>query len=307
MREKTGKIVVLVGLSVSIVLILWITLFSRMGSESRHLYPPFWSYRAIINGSGKALYEVVGNIILFIPVGVISGLILHLKLWQTIVISFALSLAIESCQWFFWLGSFEIDDLLHNTLGAAIGTVLTDKTRIGQRVVFSNRKKYGLSLLLLVAVIILAFFFYQGIKEQEMVKYAAMNDGENGVKNLLVLSPDPKYIGETDFNVSYNSDGSVLIEGRAENRAWIEIGRLTLPPGAYIFSGLTGVDEKTVAIELEYFDTEQNKFIRLTQDVGFIVEDRFELANTTKLRALIGLYAGAEGEYLARPVIYRED
>lgn len=307
MWEKAGKIAVLVSLSLSIFIILWITLFSRLGSDSRHFYPPLWSYRAIVNGSGKALYEVVGNILLFIPVGVIAGLVLRLKVWQVAVISFAVSLVIESCQWFFWLGSFEIDDLLHNTLGAVIGVALVEKTHIGEMIDFHNRKKSGMVLLLLIILIIFTSFGYKGIKNQTMARYAEMNDKSNGTKNLLVLSPDPKYIGQTDFSVSFNSDGSILIKGNTEKRAWIEIGKVTLPAGCYSFSGLSGVAEKTVAIELEYFDSEQNNFVRLTQDVGPIDEDDFELTETTKIRALIGLYAGAEGEYSARPVVYRED
>lgn len=307
MREKAVRFAVLVSLSASVFFMLWITLFSRLDTDSRHFFPPFWSYRAIINGSGKALYEVVGNIILFIPIGVIAGLVLHLRLWQTVLVSFALSLTIESCQWFFWLGSFEIDDLLHNTLGAVIGTVLTEKTRIGRLSSFHNRKKNGLVLASLITLITLISFGYQGIKNQTMVRYAAMNDREDGTKNLLVLSPDPKYIGETDFNVSFNSDGSIVIEGKAVNRAWIEIGKITLPAAHYSFSGLSGMAEKTVAIELEYFNTKQNKYMRLTQDVGPVDAVDFKLKDKTKLRVLIGLYAGAEGEYLVHPVIYKED
>lgn len=43
------------------------------------------------------------------------------------------------------------------------------------------------------------------------------------------------------------------------------------------------------------------------QQIGSVDEDSFELTEKTKLRALIGLYAGSVGEYLARFVIYEED
>lgn len=98
-----------------------------------------------------------------------------------------------------------------------------------------------------------------------------------------------------------------MIEGSAENRAWIQIGRLTLEAGMYSFSGLSGVDEKTIAIELESYDSDQGKYIRLTPDVGPVEKTEFELAVPTKVRALIELYKGAEGEFTARPVIYREE
>lgn len=298
---------IIVILAVSIAIILWLTLFSRLGSDSRHFYPPFWSYRAILNGSGKAFLENIGNIILFIPIGVAIALVLGCSVQQTLIIGFAISLIIESCQWIFWIGSFEIDDLLHNTIGAGIGAVLVNRTALGTLIKPENRKKSLAVFLLLLVLIISSGFSYQGLKWQEMKRLAALNDREDGTKNLLILSTDPVYIGETDFNVSYNSDGSILIEGSAENRAWIQIGRMTLDAGMYSFSGLSGVAEKTIGIELEYYDAEQGKYVRLTPDVGPIENTDFELTVPTKVRALIGLYKCAEGTYTARPVIYRED
>lgn len=302
MQGKARRFFILVGLALSVAFILWLTLFSRLDSDSRHFYPPFYSYRAVISGNGKALLEVIGNILLFLPVGVIAGLILHLDLRQTIVFGLAFSLIIESCQWFFWLGTFETDDLLHNTIGAVIGNALVKKLPP-----IKNRQKNALILASLIVLFTLVGFGYQELKQRTMIRYAAMNDSQDGKKNLLVLSPYPKHIGKTNYIVSYNSDGSVLISGKADKRAWIEIGKVTLPSGTYVFSGLSDVPEKTIAIELEYYDQTQNNFIRLTRDVGPVEEEMFELADTTRLRALIGLYAGAEGEYLARPVIYEED
>lgn len=302
MRKKVRQTTVIFALALLVVVILWLTLFSRLGSESRHFYPPFWSYRAIAEGSGETLLEIVGNIALFLPIGAIASLILNLNLLQTVFFSFGLSLVIESCQWFLWLGSFEIDDLLHNTLGGLIGSALMRRTEP-----FQERRKNALVLAALITFMILIGFGYRDMKIQTMVRFAAMNDKADGTRNLLVLSPDPKYIGQTDFRISYNDDGSVLIEGKSEERAWIEIGRFELPAGAYSFSGLSGVPEKTVALELEYYDTEQGKFYRLTEDVGPINEVEFKLEDKTKLRALVRLYAGVEGKYLARPAIYGED
>lgn len=308
-HKKVLHVVIILALAGMLVLVLWLTVFSRLGRESRHFYPPFWSYKAILSGSGKALIEDVGNIILFIPVGLVVGLFFGLKTWHAIFVGLLFSTLIECCQWFFWLGSFEFDDLLHNTIGAGIGAVIVHRTALGQHVKeqITDKKK---SFLAFVAVTVLFISFglgYQGLKWQEMKRLAALNYGKNGEKNLLILSPDPVYIGETDFNISYNADGSVLIEGSSENRAWIEIGRVTLEAGMYSFSGLSGVPENTVAIELECKDTDQGRYMRLTPDVGNIENAQFVLSEKTKLRALIGIYPGAEGEYAARPVIYREE
>ena len=252
-HKKVLHVVLILALAGMLVLVLWLTVFSRLGRESRHFYPPFWSYKAILSGSGKALIEDVGNIILFIPVGVAIGLFLGLKVRHAMLAGLLLSVLIECCQWFFWLGSFEIDDLLHNTIGAGIGAVFAQKTVRGRRFKeqIVDKKKSFLAFMAVTVLLIATGFGYQGLKWQEMKKMAALNNGENGEKNLLILSPDPAFIGETDFNISYNSDGSVLIEGASEKMAWIEIGRVTLGVGMYSFSGLSGVPEKTVAIELE--------------------------------------------------------
>ena len=308
MNKKRWKdLLILIILAAFIALILWLTLFSRVGSYSRHFLPPFWSYRAIISGSGKALFEDIGNIVLFIPVGVAAALVFKIDMKRCLMIGFALSLLIESCQWFFWLGSFEFDDLVHNTLGTGIGVLLVKRTPIGEKIKLGNRKKSLAALLTLVLLIISSGFIYQGLKWHEMKHLASLNDREDGVKNNLVLSPDPKYIGKTDFSVAYQSDGCIIIEGQSVNRAWIEIGRVALDPGTYCFTGLSGAEEKTIAIELEYFDAEKEKYIRLTPDVGAVEQTIFELDAYTKVRALIGIYPGSKGRYLARPAIYRED
>ena len=308
-NKKVLNAAIILVLAGMLVVILWLTVFSRLGSESRHFYPPFWSYKAILNGSGKALIEDVGNIILFIPVGLVVGLFLELNTRHAILAGLLFSMFIESCQWFFWLGSFEIDDLFHNTIGAGIGAIIVKRTPLSQRIKeqITDKKKSLLVFCTVIALLIAMGFGYQGLKWQEMKRLAAINNGENGEVNLLILSPDPVYIGETDFSISYISDGSVLIEGTSDTRAWIEIGKVALEAGRYSFSGLSGLPEKRVEIELEYKDIDQGKYLRLTPDMENIENTQFELSEKTKLRALIEIYPGAEGEYAARPVIYREE
>lgn len=305
--KKCEKTVFIFALAGSLACILWLTLFSRLGSDSRHFYPPFWSYKAILNGDTDVLWEDAGNVILFIPVGVALTLFFRCGVKQSVLFGLLISLVIESCQWFFRLGTFEFDDLLHNAIGAGTGTVFVNHTGFGKRLSPANRRKSLIALFVLTAAFISVGLGCRELKWREMKKLAACNDREDGSVNLLVLSPEPVYIGETGFSVSYNSDGSIKIAGSADKRAWIEIGRLTLGKGSYSFSGLSGVEEETVAIELEYYDADQQNFVRFTPDVGRIERVEFTLQDSTRLRALIGLYAGAEGTFTARPAIYRED
>lgn len=303
------KIVVFLLLAVSIALILWITLFSRIGADTREILPPFWSYREFLNGNRAALIENIENIILFIPIGMAAALIFNLNFWQALLAGFVFSLIIECCQWNLWLGSFEVDDLIHNTLGALIGAVLINGTKAG-RALKLPKKDWIINLVVLVVMIALLVplgFSYRKMVGERMEKYAAMNDRSDGLKNLLVLDANPKKIEESNFKISYKPDGSMQIKGSTKELAWIEIGRLTLPQGSYCFGGLSDVPAETVALELEYFNKEQGDFVRLTEDVGPIEKTSFELTEETEVRALVRLYPGSEGKYLARPVIYREE
>lgn len=280
----------IICLSIAIAAILWLTLFSRLGTDSRHFYLPFWSYRAIAHGSGIVLLQNIGNIILFVPIGVAIALFLRLETKQVFLVGLTLSLLIEACQWFFWLGSFEFDDLLHNTVGVGIGSFLVNRTKIGGWLLQQVRDKKN-SLKILVCLIVLLISLplgYQGIKVQEMKRLASLNDKE-GMKNLLVLRPDPMYIGQTDVNVIYNSDGSVLIEGNAENRAWIQIASFSLSPGQYNMEGLSGLQKNTVGLELAVFDNEQNKYVMIGHEVGAVDRLDFELQETSKMEVLISL------------------
>lgn len=298
---------ILMILAASIALILWLTLFSRIGSYSRQFLQPFWSYQAIVKGDRKALIEVIGNIVLFIPFGVAAALFFKLDMKHYLLVGFVASLLIEACQWFFWLGCFEFDDLVHNTLGTGIGAVLIKHFPVSEKIRPENCRKSLAALITLVFLIIASGLVYQGLKWDEMKHLASLNDREDGAKDLLVLSPYPKYIGETDFRVAYQSDGSIIIEGQSANRAWIDIGRVSLDPGTYCFTGFGGAEEKTVVIELQCFDTEKEKYVRLTPGIGTLEQTFFKLDASTKVRALIGIYPGSKGRYLARPAIYRED
>lgn len=295
--------VLVILLAVAIVAILWVTLFSRLGTDARHFYPPLWSYRAILRGSGKALLENIGNIVLFIPVGIIAALFLKLNIKRSLLIGFTISLIIESCQWVFWLGSFEIDDLIHNTIGTGIGAVLVVHSSIGEKIKLGNRKKSLAALVLLTILIISSGFTYHGLRWQEMKRLAALNDREDGTKNQLILNPDPVYIGNTSVGIAYNSDGSILIEGSSENRARIEIGKGRLPAGNYLFSNLYTESLNGVELYLQYFDTVEGKYKRFTRETTS--EMAFTLVNAEKVRCM--LVIPAKGQYHVNicPVIYQ--
>ena len=82
----------------------------------------FLRYRDIL-GLPAVLINVVGNVVVFIPYG--CGLPLLFERLQSffrvLILSFTTSLLAETMQLIFRVGSFDVDDLLLNTIGGCIG------------------------------------------------------------------------------------------------------------------------------------------------------------------------------------------
>ena len=276
-----------------IAAVLWITLFSRIGEGYRGFLLPFYSYVEILKGEWRPLLENIGNIALFIPLGV------ALK-WSGVKdvkkAGLLASLLIEVLQFTFALGTFECDDLIHNTLGAVIGAWCVGK--IGGEIKLGNqmRKVILLSMVLCSAIPV----GYKEVRHQKMVRLAAIYDREDGAKNLLVLNGKNGYAWNTDVYVKYLDNGSIQIKGSSDKRSWWPIGELTLEPGVYSFSGLSGVDKDTVGLTLE---TNNQRFM---PDVGPVDEVRFALEETTKLMVYVSVYDGCDCDVIATPVIYKE-
>nr|WP_295285653.1 VanZ family protein [uncultured Blautia sp.] len=98
----------------------------------------FWIYRKQL-GVFAVFTNIFGNVIGFIPYGFILPVIAHKCRRGTFIITsgFALSLLVETVQLFARVGCFDVDDLILNTLGAAIGYLLF----VGCN--YLRRKRYG--------------------------------------------------------------------------------------------------------------------------------------------------------------------
>lgn len=77
-------------------------------------------------GMTAVLTNIVGNIVCFIPLGCMLPILStkYRKLFLVCLISFELSIVIELSQLIFKVGSFDVDDLLLNTLGGLIGFLI---------------------------------------------------------------------------------------------------------------------------------------------------------------------------------------
>ncbi len=82
----------------------------------------FWVYRRQI-GFRHVFLNLAGNILIFMPFGFLLP-IMSRKLrgfFRVVLLGLALSFAVECIQYFSNTGSFDVDDLLLNTIGTALG------------------------------------------------------------------------------------------------------------------------------------------------------------------------------------------
>ena len=102
------------------------TVFFRPRSEERtYDFKPFWSYQAIGPERPDLIFEIITNVLLFIPIGfALAGATKKKIWWLPIVFGVMLSFAIESLQFLFRRGFSEVDDIMHNTFGCITGYVL---------------------------------------------------------------------------------------------------------------------------------------------------------------------------------------
>ncbi|NBK99487.1 MAG: VanZ family protein [Erysipelotrichia bacterium] len=95
-------------------------------------------YQAIVVGkiSGFIMfsYNVFGNIIWFIPFGVLLCTYLKtVKLQKVIIYSLLLSLSIEIMQFCFYTGVSDIDDIIFNVIGGICGYLIYHFMRVNKR------------------------------------------------------------------------------------------------------------------------------------------------------------------------------
>ena len=76
--------------------------------------------------SAASIEDMLANMVLFLPVGMILPMVFDSKRYLLVpVFGFGLSLFFEISQFFNTIGGFAYIDLITNTLGTIIGTVLT--------------------------------------------------------------------------------------------------------------------------------------------------------------------------------------
>lgn len=114
--------------------VLTITIIERTpAKEMKYNLELFWTVREIFSGRRELISEIFWNIVLFVPIGVLTSFVLPgvqsshsvwRSSWIVIMAGFLLSTGIEVTQLLMHRGLFEFDDIFYNTLGTGIGVVI---------------------------------------------------------------------------------------------------------------------------------------------------------------------------------------
>lgn len=126
-------------LFVFVMLVLASTVFTRT-PNSMYTYKlmPFWSWVEAASGDLEYLQEIVLNIILFLPGGVLLPFVFHKKilLRYSFFAGVLSSFVIECSQLIFCRGLFEWDDIIDNSIGAMIGCIIANQ-------IVKNKNEWG--------------------------------------------------------------------------------------------------------------------------------------------------------------------
>ena len=113
----------IIFLFIYIFIVLWLTVLHRSLRISNVQLDPLWSYKEWLAGDTELGNEILANMAMFVPFGFILSVVSSKRCF-TIPAAVFFSLTIETLQLVLMRGLFEWDDVISNTIGAAIGVLL---------------------------------------------------------------------------------------------------------------------------------------------------------------------------------------
>lgn len=106
------------------VLVFGSTVFTRGVTDRQCELTLFWSWREMLAGRDMAMLEqILLNCVMLAPVGFLMPVVAGRRVRPAIALAVGLLLSgtIEVSQYIFRRGLFELDDIMHNSLGCMLG------------------------------------------------------------------------------------------------------------------------------------------------------------------------------------------
>ena len=101
----------------------------------------FWDYREQV-GYFAMVTNLLGNVLIFVPFGFFLPMASRYRsFFSTLYASFGLSLCVEVFQFVTKVGSFDVDDLLLNTIGGVVGYIIFMISNVIRRNYVKKRRK----------------------------------------------------------------------------------------------------------------------------------------------------------------------
>jgi glycopeptide antibiotics resistance protein len=130
-RDAAERLGVRAGLGLYLVALLWLTLaaYPDAGAGARNLVPGRTIAACAAAGGGLFVWNVVGNVAAFVPLGLAlrGGAVgRRWRLRWALAAGAGLSLLIEALQYRGGRRVADVDDVLLNALGALLGAALLD-------------------------------------------------------------------------------------------------------------------------------------------------------------------------------------
>ena len=116
-----------------VALITYIAIFFSMAvlllESSGKCSIRFDLFKGFLEPSSEVYKDLILNIIGFIPIGALAGLLFEkYRLTKVLLVGLLVSLTIEFSQLIWHRGVFDVNDLFNNTLGALIGGMIVFET-----------------------------------------------------------------------------------------------------------------------------------------------------------------------------------
>ncbi|MBR6309260.1 MAG: VanZ family protein [Lachnospiraceae bacterium] len=230
-----------------IFVVIGATMLSRGSNyEYETISPLFFSYKNAWNSwSVTEWRNIILNICMFVPFGLLlpMGIKWFRKFYKTYAAGFLFSLLIELSQRIFKVGIFEPDDLLDNTLGAAIGFGLfivlfklyaKEKANLRKGATFAS----NIPLILTVAIFVSIYVSYSckelGNNNNRYVKQYGINRinvyGEkftdDSQRRLMVyeseaLTEKEAYKRAEELFKKFDGEADIYYAGYYDDEAWI--------------------------------------------------------------------------------------
>ena len=126
-----GKVLFILYIAFLLYFLIFSDWYGRTGGMNEYHYnlvllqeiKRFWIYRQQL--SWVAYANLFGNVLIFMPFGFFMPMASRYRsFFLTVIYSFGLSFLVETFQLITKVGSFDVDDLLLNTIGGVIGFII---------------------------------------------------------------------------------------------------------------------------------------------------------------------------------------